>query len=114
MSAPKPTIDDSVLADDLARIVAACGRFEADWNAGRPRRIEDELAAAPEHVRSRLFRELLALEFELCRRDGRNSGLGAYIARFPDQADVVRERVRRARLSPCQTGNALAAAMRSS
>ena len=25
-------------------VIAACERFEAAWNAGRPRRIEDELA----------------------------------------------------------------------
>ena len=59
MSPRTLTIDDSVLADDLVRIIAACERFEADWNAGRPTPIEDELAAAQESVqRARLFREL--------------------------------------------------------
>lgn len=71
MSPPDLTSDDSVLADDLAGIIAACERFEADWKAGRPTRIEDELAAAQESVQRRLFRELLALELELTRRDGR-------------------------------------------
>ena len=59
--------------------------------SGRPRRIEDELAAADEPIRCRLFRELLALEFELSRGDGRSAELEAYLARFPDRADTVRE-----------------------
>ena len=91
MSPPDLTSDDSVLADDLAGIIAACERFEADWKAGRPTRIEDELAAAQESVQRRLFRELLALELELTRRDGRFPDLSAYLARFPDRAHTVRE-----------------------
>jgi serine/threonine protein kinase len=83
--------DDSLPPDDLARVIAACDRFEADWNAGRPRRIEDELAAADKPVPSRLFRELLVLELELVRRDGRLADLDAYLARFPERANTVRE-----------------------
>ena len=48
---PRTDHDDSVLADDLARIIAACERFEADWKAGRPGRIEEEMAAASEPIR---------------------------------------------------------------
>ena len=91
MSTPNLTTDDSLSPDDLGSVVAACDRFEADWNAGRPRRIEDELAAADEPISPRLFRELLALELELTRRDGRLADLDAYLARFPDRADTVRE-----------------------
>jgi tRNA A-37 threonylcarbamoyl transferase component Bud32 len=86
-----PPADDSLPPASLARVIASCDRFEADWNAGRPRRIEDELAAAQEPVPGRLFRELLALEVELARRDGRPTELDAYLARFPDQANTVRE-----------------------
>jgi hypothetical protein len=32
--------DDSLPPEDLARVIAACDRFEAEWNAGRPGRIE--------------------------------------------------------------------------
>ena len=46
---------------------------------------------ASEPIRPRLFRELLALELELSRRAGRAVELDAYLARFPDQADAVRE-----------------------
>ncbi len=64
------TTDDSLPPDVLERVIEACERFEAAWNAGRPLRIEDELAAAKEAITTRLFRELLALECELTRRDG--------------------------------------------
>ena len=91
MPPPNLPADDSLPPDDLARVIASCDRFEADWNAGRPRRIEDELASADEPIPARLFRELLALEIELTRRDGRSADLDAYLARFPDRADTVRE-----------------------
>jgi len=91
MPSPNLPVDDSLPPEDLARVIESCDRFEADWNAGRPRRIEDELARAREPVPSRLLRELLALEFELSRRDGRSADLEAYLARFPDRADTVRE-----------------------
>ena len=79
--------DDALPPDDLAGIIAACERFEADWKAGRPRRIEDEIAAAEEPIRARLFRELLALELELAPRRP-SADMNAYLARFPDRADT--------------------------
>ncbi len=91
MPAANQPADDSLSPDDLARVITACDRFEADWNAGRPRQIEDEIAAADNPVQSRLFRELLVLELELVRGDGRLADLDAYLARFPDRADTVRE-----------------------
>ncbi|MFI5455330.1 MAG: hypothetical protein ACHRXM_07735 [Isosphaerales bacterium] len=91
MPSPNLPVDDSLPPDDLARVIASCERFEADWNAGRPRRIEDELARAGEPIPSRLLRELLALEYELSRRDGRSADLNAYLARFPDRAETVRD-----------------------
>jgi serine/threonine protein kinase len=83
--------DDPVATADLAHVIAACERFEADWNAGRSRLIEQELAAAPDPVRGHLFRELLAVELELTRRGGRPTAVEEYLARFPDRADAVRE-----------------------
>jgi serine/threonine protein kinase len=81
--------DDSLPPEDLARVIAACDGFESEWNAGRPRRIEDALALAGEPKLARLFGELLALEVELKRRDGRHADPEPYIARFPDQAAIV-------------------------
>jgi serine/threonine-protein kinase len=84
--------DDSVSPDDLARVIAACDRFEADWNSGRQRRIEDELAGTAEDpIRARLFRELVALELKLTHRDGRSLDPNAFFARFPDRAEAVRQ-----------------------
>jgi serine/threonine protein kinase len=91
MSSPNLPADDSLPTDELARVIASCERFEADWDAGRPRRIEDELAQADEPIRARLFRELLLLEIELARRDGRSADLDAYLARFPDRHDTIRQ-----------------------
>ena len=72
--------DDRLSPDDLARVIAACDRFEADRNAGGPRRIEDELAgAADDPIHARLFRELVALELELTERDGRSSDPNALL-----------------------------------
>ena len=76
--------DDSLPPDDLARVIAVCDRFEADLNAGRPRRIEDDLAAvADETSRTRLFRELLALDIELARRAGRPRSPMPILLGFP-------------------------------
>ena len=82
---------DCLTPADLASIVASCGRFEADWKEGRPRRIEDELSAADERIRSQLFHDLLQLEFELIYRAGRHASLDAYLARFPDRTETARE-----------------------
>ena len=100
MSAPKLTIDDSVLPNDLARIIAACEHFEADWNAGRPRRIE--MRRRVRRLRGRLFRELLALEFELCRRSGPTTRLGTISPAFPTRLTSFAT-CSAARPSRCQT-----------
>lgn len=86
---PKSVDDDCLPASHLARLIACCDRFEADWNAGKPRQIEEELAAADEAIRPRLFRELLALEIELKRRDGGLAEREVYLARFPDRDDDI-------------------------
>jgi tetratricopeptide (TPR) repeat protein len=57
--------DSSLQLTDLDRILAICDQFEADWKAGRPHRIEDDLVKVPELLRDRLFGELQALEVEL-------------------------------------------------
>ena len=92
--------DDLIATADLAHVIAACERFEADWNAGRSRLIEQELAAAPDPVRGRLFRELLAVELELTRHGGRLTAVEEYLARFPDRADAIREVFIGSTLSP--------------
>jgi hypothetical protein len=85
----KSVDDDCLPPADLARLIACCDDFEADWNAGQRRRIEDIVAKADEPIRDRLFRELLALEIELTHRDGGAADRDAYLARFPGRADVI-------------------------
>jgi serine/threonine protein kinase len=85
----KSVDDDCLPPADLARLIACCDRFEAAWNSGQRRRIEDDIAVADETIRERLFRELLALELELVHRDGGAGDRELYIARFPDRADAV-------------------------
>jgi tRNA A-37 threonylcarbamoyl transferase component Bud32 len=91
MSPANLPADDSLPPEDLARVISICVGFETEWNARHPWRIERELALAGERIRDRLFRELLALEIELTRRDGRHADPDAYLARFPDQAHTVLE-----------------------
>jgi len=90
MLPPNPPIAGPLSPEALARVIEICDRFEADWNAGRPPRIEDEIAAADEPIRAHLFRELLANEFRLTRASGRYPDLDGYLARFPEWADIAR------------------------
>jgi hypothetical protein len=57
--------DHSLQLSDLDQILAICDQFEADWKAGRPHCIKDDLGRVPELLRDRLFSELQALESEL-------------------------------------------------
>jgi hypothetical protein len=66
-----------------------CRRFEAEWRAGRPARIEDYLTAVDAPRRSTLLHELLALELELRARRGERPTAQEYRERFPAQSDLV-------------------------
>src|SRR5437763_679924 len=60
------------LGASLAELVDhICDRFEEGWLAGSPPAVDQLVRAAPEHVRARLFRELLAVEREYRARAGR-------------------------------------------
>ena len=91
MSPAKLYADDSSSPAELELIIAACERYEADWNAGRSRSIENAVKTASAAIRPRLFRELLALELELARRAGQAVDEGEYVDRFPDSAAAVRD-----------------------
>ncbi|MFO0888279.1 MAG: serine/threonine-protein kinase [Isosphaeraceae bacterium] len=85
-----PNASGSLAPDELERIVEACERFEGAWERpGQAPRIEAEVAAAPEKLRPRLLRELLALELELRRRRGEHPRPEEYHTRFPDQPAAV-------------------------
>ena len=91
MIRPNLAATDSLSAEDLALVISARDRFESAWKSGRVRRIEDEVDAAHKSIRKRLFRELLALERKLRLHDGGHTDLDAYLVRFPDRAETVRE-----------------------
>ncbi|MFO0888280.1 MAG: serine/threonine-protein kinase [Isosphaeraceae bacterium] len=88
-----PNASGSLAPDELERIVEACERFEGAWErpGQAPPRIEAEVAAAPEKLRPRLLRELLALELELRRRRGEHPRPEEYQARFPGREAPIRE-----------------------
>jgi formylglycine-generating enzyme required for sulfatase activity len=74
------------------RIAEACGRFEEAWRAGSRPRIEDFLGADRQGDEQRaLHRDLL--EAELCyrRQAGEAVHLDEYLARFPEQAELVQQ-----------------------
>jgi len=83
------TPDGSLPVADLDRLIAICDRFEVDWKSGRPRSIEDELREAPEPLRDRLLRDLLALEMEARAARGEAPRPDEYRARFPEPPGVV-------------------------
>ena len=54
--------DDSLPLSIVNLVDHLCDRFEADWSADRPPRIEDFLAEVPPAAVPSLLRELLLLE----------------------------------------------------
>jgi len=74
--------------DDSSAIDVAADQFERAWKAGQAPRIEDYLAGAAVKRRSRLFEELLKVEWELRSREGDLPNLEEYRRRFPDLAEV--------------------------
>ena len=68
--------DASLPLADLDQILAICEQFEADWKAGRPHYINDDLGKVPELLQDRLLGELQALELELKQTGNRRIGPG--------------------------------------
>lgn len=74
-----------------ARVDEACDRFEEAWRNGRPPRIEDYLANAPDDEKAMLFRELLELELELWDSCAGHLSPTPYCNRFPDFTEIVED-----------------------
>ncbi len=75
----------------LHRIVALCDAFEADWLAGCRPAIEPLLRDVSEADRSRLLRELLALELEYRAARGEAPIAAEYLSRFPGEGTLIDE-----------------------
>jgi hypothetical protein len=68
-----------------------CDQFEAAWQGGNRRRLEDLLASAPDVPPGELFRALLAVEIELRLAAREKVTTGEYERRFPESKEAIRE-----------------------
>jgi serine/threonine-protein kinase len=71
------------------RLDPVCDRFEAEWLAGRPPRLEDFLPLADEADRPALLGELLALDLDYRSRGGERPAVDDYRRRLPEYAGVA-------------------------
>src|SRR5262249_12648745 len=80
---------ESIEADALSRVLAACERFEAEWRDGRSPRMEAHLDDVDPGLRDKVLRELLAIEVELRTERGEQPTPQEYLARCPDWTQAV-------------------------
>jgi serine/threonine protein kinase len=90
--APRPGTDSLPTAQLLA-LDAIRHRFEHAWRTGPSPRLEDYLAQAPAEQQSNFFAELLAVDLAGHRRAGEVVRLGDYLQRFPQYADLLRDKI---------------------
>ena len=90
------TPEEQAAFTDLPRaalevIERVCTRFETAWQAGQTPHLQDYWAGEPAAAGPLLFQELLYLELEYRRRRGEAPAANDYLARFPTQADLIRQ-----------------------
>ena len=90
MDATEGDLPMAIRRDRLQRIDQLCDRFEAAWCAGDSPRLEVYLSISPAELRPDLLVELIALERELCQRQGESPTIEDYLALFPADAELVR------------------------
>lgn len=75
---------------DLRHLVdEQCDTFEAAWQRGQRPDISDFLAGVPDHARSDLLAELLALDMELRARAGQWPDQSIYKTKYPDDHVII-------------------------
>ena len=79
---------------ELSRIDKVCDRFEAAWQAGKQPRIEDFLGDIPQPIRSKLRRELVAIEAERRAKKSSHPSLGQFIESLANSGLLTVEEVR--------------------
>ena len=100
------TDPDPMFPSRMRRLDDAYVRFDAEWQAGRRPRIEDYLDGLSEADRTRLLRDLLAVELEFRRGRGEGPTPEDYETRFPGQSGVIVEVFdRTASWMPAQTSS---------
>ena len=76
----------------LERIDDLCAEFERSWQSKQPKTIESVISGAlSDDERELLLSELLVLEIDYRRRNGESPTADEYLARFPDNAQTIRD-----------------------
>ncbi len=84
MSTPRDRDSDDLLETQMLRINRLCNEFEAAWQAGRPRALEDVLGDLAGADLQAALRDLLPLEIDYRQRAGETVALAEYAERFPN------------------------------
>ncbi len=96
---PERELRDSatqISVESQRRIDSLCNEFERAFRGGENPLIEDYLERLREPLRPHLLRELLGIELQLRSEKGSPIDVGDYHRRFPANANVVDEEIRRA------------------
>ena len=84
-----PRYDACVSLGARASVDALCQTLEDSWRFGHPVAIEEQLAGREGLARRLALRELLAVEVESRQRRGQTPKPEDYLARFPQDADII-------------------------
>ena len=76
--------------DAVKEVDEACTAFESSLRRGQPLNIKELIANANDHIRDRLFSELLSIEMEFLKSRGETPSIEQYRNRFPEQWHSVK------------------------
>lgn len=98
MPSTKDESEPEIALTAAQRVDRLCAEFERGWRADSPPAIEPLVDGLAGPERKAALRELLALELEYLQKRGTLPLGDDYRARFPDEADVVADAFREARI----------------
>lgn len=99
MTSPSPT--EPLSEQDQRRIDIARDAFQSSLQSGRQPRVEDFLPFVSDSLQAMLLPELLLVEFHFRRVAGNAFSPAEYVARFPEQAEMIAELFDRSAPSGC-------------
>src|SRR5271166_6520116 len=85
----RETVSGLLPISGLQQVDAVCDRFEKAWLSGRRPNLAEYLSQVPAEMRPHLFRDLISLDVEYCRRRGEPADARSYCEQFPDFQAVV-------------------------
>src|SRR4051812_11486063 len=91
MNPRSPDDDGGLPLAAVLRIDELCDQFELAWRLGRRPNLDSYLEATEGLDRERLLSYLLDLELEFRQEQGERPDSATYLARFPDDAEVIDE-----------------------